>query len=58
MMAGFDVDKSDPADVVRAALDGIEAGALEVLADGAAAAVKAGLSADPGLLYPQTAGAS
>ena len=24
MMAGFDVDKSDPADVVRAALDGIE----------------------------------
>jgi len=58
MMAGFDVDKSDPADVVRAALDGIEAGALEVLADGAAAAVKAGLSADPALLYSQTAGAS
>ncbi|MGD0559697.1 MAG: SDR family oxidoreductase [Streptosporangiaceae bacterium] len=32
MMAGFDVDKSEPVDVVRAALDGIEVGALEVLA--------------------------
>ena len=33
MMAGWDIPKNDPADVVRAALDGIEAGALEVIAD-------------------------
>jgi hypothetical protein len=58
MMAGFDVDKSDPAAVVRVALDGIETGALEVLADSASAAVKAGLAANPALLYPQTVSAS
>ena len=58
MMAGWDVDKNDPADVVRAALDGIEAGSLEVLADDATVQVKAGLAADPGVLYPQTAAAS
>lgn len=57
MMAGWDVEKNDPADVVRAALDGIEAGALEVIADAATAAVKTGLAADPGLLYPQTTAA-
>lgn len=54
MMAGFDVPKSDPADVVRAALDGLESGSLEVLADDASAQAKAGLAADPGQRYPQT----
>lgn len=33
MMAGWDIPKNDPADVVRQALDGVEAGADEVLAD-------------------------
>jgi len=33
MMAGWDIPKNDPADVVRQALDGIEAGVDEVLAD-------------------------
>ena len=32
MMAGWDIPKNDPADVVRQALDGIEAGADEVVA--------------------------
>jgi NAD(P)-dependent dehydrogenase (short-subunit alcohol dehydrogenase family) len=54
MMAGFDIEKNDPADVVRAALDGIEAGKLEVLVDEASAQVKAALAADPSALYPQT----
>ncbi|MFF1926007.1 SDR family oxidoreductase [Streptomyces sp. NPDC058221] len=53
MMAGWDVEKNDPADVVRAALDGLEAGRLEVLADENSAQIKAGLSADPSVLYPQ-----
>lgn len=54
MMAGWDVEKNDPADVVRAALDGIEAGKLEVLADDNSVQLKAALSADPSVLYPQT----
>ena len=33
MVAGVDAPKSDPADVVKSALDGIEAGDFEVLAD-------------------------
>lgn len=51
MMAGMDVPKNDPADVVRQALDGIEAGDLEVLADDASAQAKAGLAASPGERY-------
>ena len=44
--------KGDPADVVRAALDGIEAGQIEVLADETSRRVKAALSGDPAALYP------
>lgn len=54
MMAGFDIEQNDPADVVRAALDGIEAGRLEVLVDEASTRVKAALAADPSAFYPQT----
>jgi short-subunit dehydrogenase len=54
MMAGWDVPKNDPADVVRAALDGIEAGQLEVLVDADSIQTKAALAADPSVLYPQT----
>ena len=52
MMAGFDIEKTDPAVIARAALDGIEAGALEVIADEATAEVKAALAGDPRVLYP------
>lgn len=45
MMAGWDIPKNDPADVVRQALDGLEAGALEVIADEDTAQTKAELSA-------------
>jgi NAD(P)-dependent dehydrogenase (short-subunit alcohol dehydrogenase family) len=55
MMAGFDVEKNDPADVARSALDGIEAGKTEVFADVASAQVKAALAGDPSVLYPQLA---
>ncbi|MEX5709518.1 SDR family NAD(P)-dependent oxidoreductase [Parafrankia sp. FMc6] len=54
MMAGWDIPKNDPADVVRAALDGLEAGRFEILADRDSAEAKAALSADPGVLYAQT----
>jgi NAD(P)-dependent dehydrogenase (short-subunit alcohol dehydrogenase family) len=55
MMAGWDIPKNDPADVVRDALDGIEADRLEVLADADTIATKAALSADPSVVYPQLA---
>ncbi|GAB3938654.1 hypothetical protein GCM10027614_19140 [Micromonospora vulcania] len=51
MMAGYHGDKADPADIVRAALDGIEADALEVVADEWSAQVKASLAADPSAFY-------
>jgi NAD(P)-dependent dehydrogenase (short-subunit alcohol dehydrogenase family) len=51
MMAGWDIPKNDPADVVRQALDGIEAGQLEIIADEDTAQAKAALSADPALTY-------
>ncbi|MCC3764066.1 SDR family oxidoreductase [Glycomyces sp. TRM65418] len=56
MTAGFDVPKADPAAVARAGLDGIESGSLEVLADQATVDLKAAMSADPALLYPELAG--
>jgi NAD(P)-dependent dehydrogenase (short-subunit alcohol dehydrogenase family) len=51
MMAGWDIPKNDPADVVRQALDGIEAGQLEIIADQDTAEAKAALSADPSIGY-------
>jgi short-subunit dehydrogenase len=52
---GFDVPKSDPDDVVRAALDALESGASEVLADEVTRQVHAGLSASPAV-YLQAMG--
>ena len=49
MMAGWDIPKNDPAEVVRDALDGLEADALEVIADEDTAMTKAELSGAPAL---------
>lgn len=57
MTKDVDAPKLDPADVVRAAYDGIEAGSYEILADDLSARVKAGLAAPVEVLYPQLAGA-
>lgn len=56
MTAGLSVDKNDPADVVRAAYDGIEAGVYEILADDISRTVKAALAAPVEALYPQLKG--
>lgn len=48
MVADVDAPKSDPATVAAAALDGVETGLVEVLADELTRQVKAGLSADRG----------
>jgi NAD(P)-dependent dehydrogenase (short-subunit alcohol dehydrogenase family) len=59
MMAWADgIEKTDPAEIARLAVDGIEAGAMEVLGDENTRRWKARLGEDPALLYPQLAGAS
>jgi len=55
LAAGVDAAKSSPDSVAAQALDGVESDAYEVLADDMARQVKAGLSADIGVLYPQLA---
>jgi NAD(P)-dependent dehydrogenase (short-subunit alcohol dehydrogenase family) len=45
MMAGWDVPKNDPSDVVTVALDGLEAGEPDVLADQETKETKASLAA-------------
>lgn len=55
MTAGIDAPKSDPAKIARIALDGVEAGLYEVLADDTSRQVKAGLAADPSALYAELA---
>ncbi|MCA5924057.1 SDR family oxidoreductase [Curtobacterium oceanosedimentum] len=47
MMAGYDGPMLDPADVARAALDGVERGASEVLADDWSRLVKDSLAHEP-----------
>ncbi len=51
MMAAYDIPKLPPSEVVAQALDGLEAGKLEVIADAPTANVKASLSRDPALFY-------
>lgn len=58
MMAGWDVPKNDPADVVSATWDGVEAGVQEILADDETVAVKAQLAATPEHLYAVFAAAT
>jgi len=51
MMAGYDGPMSAPADVVRTALDGVQAGDWEVLVDDWSRGVKASLARDPREFY-------
>ncbi len=53
MMASYNGPKTAPADIVRAALDGVEANRLEVVADEWSALAKAALAEDPSRFYPQ-----
>ncbi|KNH15804.1 short-chain dehydrogenase [Arthrobacter sp. ZBG10] len=53
MAAHTDDAKADPAEVVHSVLDGLEAGAHEVLADQTSVQLKAGLSAPIDVVYPQ-----
>ncbi|MDT0481862.1 SDR family oxidoreductase [Streptomyces doebereineriae] len=53
MARAADAPKSDPADIARIAIDGIAAGAYEILADDAAHQAQAALSGGVSTLYPQ-----
>jgi len=55
LAAHVDAPKSTPESVAAQALDGIESGAFEVLADDVSRHVKAQLSQDIGVMYPQLA---
>lgn len=53
MTARYQGDKMDPAEVVRLALEGLEAGKMEVLVDDWSKMVKASLAQDPSAFYTQ-----
>jgi NAD(P)-dependent dehydrogenase (short-subunit alcohol dehydrogenase family) len=55
MVRELDVPKVDPAVVAKLALDGLAAGAAEVLADGTSRRVQRGLAGGVAALYPQFA---
>lgn len=55
MMDGYEGPKVDPADVARAALDGVERGAAEVVVDDWSRMVKAALADAPERFYAQFA---
>ncbi|MFF3562602.1 SDR family oxidoreductase [Streptomyces sp. NPDC002574] len=56
MAAQVSGPKADPAAVARAAVDGVDAGLDEVLADDISRQVEAALAAGPEALYPQLSG--
>ena len=58
MMAGYHGPLLAPADVVSAALDGLESGQVEVLVDDWSRTAKAGLAQDPADFYAQVARAN
>ena len=53
MTATVTAAKSDPADIARIAVDGIAAGAYEILADNASRQAQAALAGGVAVLYPQ-----
>lgn len=55
MASHVDEPKSDPADIARIALDGLEAGEPEILADELSKQVQAGLAGGVAALYPNFA---
>ena len=53
MARAVEAPKSDPADIARIAIDGIESGEEEIIADDVSRAVQAGLSGGVAALYPK-----
>jgi NAD(P)-dependent dehydrogenase (short-subunit alcohol dehydrogenase family) len=53
MVREVDSEKSDPADIARIAVDGLAAGAYEILGDNASRQAQAALAGGVAALYPQ-----
>ena len=53
MAADVEAPKSDPAEIARIAVDAIEAGSTEIVADEVSRQVQAGLAGGVAALYPQ-----
>lgn len=53
MAAGAAADKSDPADIARIAIDGVAAGAYEIIADNTSRQAQAALAVGVSAIYPQ-----
>lgn len=56
LIAGLDVEKNDPAEVVAAIWDAVELGAYEAIVDAVSRDVRAALSSPVEALYPQLSG--
>lgn len=52
MTTGLDAPKSNPSDIAKIAIDGLEAGSFEILADGNSRMLQAGLAGGVSALYP------
>ncbi|ULO06249.1 SDR family oxidoreductase [Paenibacillus sp. 19GGS1-52] len=53
MTTGIDAPKSNPADIAKIAIDGIESGSFEILADDTSRMIQGGLAGGVSALYPQ-----
>lgn len=53
MTTGIDVPKSNPADIAKIAIDGIESGSFEIIADDTSRMIQGGLAGGVPALYPQ-----
>lgn len=53
MTANVDMPKSNPADIAKIAIDGIESDSFEIIADEVSRQVQAGLAGGVAALYPQ-----
>lgn len=53
MTSGVDAPKSNPADIAKIAIDGIESDSFEILADDTSRQVQSGLAGGVAALYPQ-----
>ncbi|WP_149096048.1 SDR family oxidoreductase [Paenibacillus terrae] len=53
MTANVDMPKSNPADIAKTAIDGIESDSFEIIADEVSRQVQAGLAGGVAALYPQ-----
>lgn len=52
MTAGVEAPKSNPADIAKIAIDGLESGSLEIIADEVSRTVLSGLSGGVAAIYP------